>query len=186
MRHVALWFGAGAEYRDADSLQTHTLLFEKAALSREPCLQEGTCSEGAEGADAFWSEGASLRISWERKLCIAFEAIRTRVTPVNLHKVRFCFFLPLFSTDCSAATEWQVAGQWQCIKIIDYCSKLKAAKSTHRLARFLTKPFDESRSLCRPKRKERCLRGDKWCLLMTLIRTLKSTCTQGTGTSPDC
>ena len=107
MRHAALWFGAGAEYLDADSLQTHTFLLEKAALSREPCL--GTSSEGTEGADAFWSEGATLRISWERKLCIAFEAIRTRVTPVNLHKVRFCFFLPLFSTEPSAATKWQVA-----------------------------------------------------------------------------
>ena len=73
MRHAALWFGAGAEYLDADSLQTHTFLLEKAALSREPCL--GTSSEGTEGADAFWSEGATLRISWERKLSMVFEAI---------------------------------------------------------------------------------------------------------------
>jgi hypothetical protein len=42
---------------------------------------------------------------------MAFEAIRTRVTAVNLHKVRFCFFLQLFSTKHSAATESQ--SEWQ-------------------------------------------------------------------------
>lgn len=93
--HSVRWFEAGAEYRDSDSAQTHTFLFEKEQLVREPSLL-AELPEGSGGA--FWSEGATLRISCERNLRVAFEAIRTRVSPVNLNKVCCILFwciLPL-------------------------------------------------------------------------------------------